>query len=240
MRQYIQLRERGRNRDAAIQFLRPHLDTLPAATQHEMVRQIGLYERDQPVEAEQGARSGASQIGGAFETSYGGVRSPGVICPRCSELNSPDTMFCIRCGCFLQMNTQAFETMRLLDGNTPALDEYFDPNAVLIITIPRAEQHLTVRPQVLGHELIIGRTDGTKQPDIDLTPMQGAELGVSRRHLSITYHPEHHTLVVNDLKSANGTFINAQRLYPNETRTLRQSDELRLGRLVMRVGFKVG
>jgi len=40
-----------------------------------------------------------------------------------------------------------------------------------------------------------------------------------------------------DLGSANGSFLNGQRLYPNEKRIVRDSDELRLGRLVMRVRF---
>ena len=37
--------------------------------------------------------------------------------------------------------------------------------------------------------------------------------------------------------SANSTYLNGQRLLPSEPRILRDNDELRLGRLVIRVTF---
>jgi pSer/pThr/pTyr-binding forkhead associated (FHA) protein len=61
------------------------------------------------------------------------------------------------------------------------------------------------------------------------------EQGVSRRHLSITR--DHDTVTVTDLGSANHTYLNGQRLIPFEHRILRDNDELRLGRLVIRVAF---
>jgi predicted component of type VI protein secretion system len=40
-----------------------------------------------------------------------------------------------------------------------------------------------------------------------------------------------------DLNSPNFTFLNNQKLIPNQSRILRDGDEIRLGRLVMTVQF---
>jgi pSer/pThr/pTyr-binding forkhead associated (FHA) protein len=39
------------------------------------------------------------------------------------------------------------------------------------------------------------------------------------------------------MNSANGTFVNGQRLHPQEVRVLRHGDELRLGRMVFQTLF---
>jgi len=46
------------------------------------------------------------------------------------------------------------------------------------------------------------------------------------------------TLVITDLDSNNGTYINESRLYPYEIRVLHNGDELRLGKLTMKITFK--
>jgi pSer/pThr/pTyr-binding forkhead associated (FHA) protein len=40
-----------------------------------------------------------------------------------------------------------------------------------------------------------------------------------------------------DRASANGTFVNGQRLHRNEVRVLRNGDDIRLGRLVLSAKF---
>ncbi|NLF75923.1 MAG: FHA domain-containing protein, partial [Chloroflexi bacterium] len=68
-----------------------------------------------------------------------------------------------------------------------------------------------------------------------LSPYDALEKGVSRRHMMVSR--EHDTVAVMDLGSANSTYLNGQRLLPSEPRILRDNDELRLGRLVIRVTF---
>jgi pSer/pThr/pTyr-binding forkhead associated (FHA) protein len=46
------------------------------------------------------------------------------------------------------------------------------------------------------------------------------------------------TVVIVDLDSVNHTYINGQRLHPKEVRVLRDGDELRLGKLSIKVTFK--
>jgi len=83
----------------------------------------------------------------------------------------------------------------------------------------------------------LGRTD-TKTgdaPDVKLDAYGAGEAGVSRRHAALSF--ENGVLKVMDLGSANATYINGQKLFPNQPRILRDGDELRLGRMVIRVQF---
>jgi len=86
-----------------------------------------------------------------------------------------------------------------------------------------------------GTEIVLGRID-LANPDMsrfDLTRFGGHERGVSREHALLRYTNEDFT--VTDLKSANGTSVNGQRLRPNEQRVLKDGDELMLGSLVVRI-----
>ncbi|MDW8172573.1 MAG: FHA domain-containing protein [Anaerolineae bacterium] len=97
---------------------------------------------------------------------------------------------------------------------------------------------MTISPD---KRLVFGRSDNdqsSSKPDIDLSPFGALEKGVSRRHAII--EPNEDTLMIMDIGSSNGTFLNGQRLLPNQPRVLRDGDEIRLGRLVAHIYFKVG
>lgn len=89
----------------------------------------------------------------------------------------------------------------------------------------------------ISDQLVLGRFDvETKQvPDVGLDDYNAQDLGVSRRHAAILI--EDNALKVMDLGSANATYMNGQKLVAHQARILRDGDELRLGRLVMRVHF---
>lgn len=78
--------------------------------------------------------------------------------------------------------------------------------------------------EIAGSELVIGRAS-----DTDVT-LQDAN--VSRRHASIR-RLEDGSLELRDLGSANGTFVNGERV---ETHVLRGGEQLQLGDTVMHVG----
>jgi pSer/pThr/pTyr-binding forkhead associated (FHA) protein len=90
----------------------------------------------------------------------------------------------------------------------------------------------------LSKELNIGRLDAASAtfPDLDLTSYDGLEKGVSRRHAKITRQGEE--ILIEDLGSVNGTFLNGQRLTPYLQHPLVSGDEVQLGKLVIRVGFE--
>ena len=87
-------------------------------------------------------------------------------------------------------------------------------------------------------ELVIGRFDPTTRvsPDVDLQNFEATEKGVSRRHASIVRRDG--ALHVVDLGTPNGTYLNGQRLIPNQARVLRDGDDVRLGHLVLQVKFE--
>lgn len=113
---------------------------------------------------------------------------------------------------------------------------HFDETMTLLIEIPDQMQPFElVIPQ--RDEIIIGRSapDSILLPDIDMTNLPGHITGVSRMHAAIRRNKG--SLVITDLGSKNGTFINGQRLLPQEIRVLRDGDELKIANLSMRIYF---
>lgn len=164
-------------------------------------------------------------------------------CPHCRKPNKSTDVFCYACGEFLRKDTSSsFDTRRFEDvnGTIPSAD-YFGDDSILILVVSGAKDNdrFKIRPQEYRHEVVIGRSDGgTMTPDIDLARHDGGNLGVSRLHVALQYNSRNNILSISDMKSANGTFVNGQKLYPQEVRVLRHGDELRLGRMLLRVYFE--
>ncbi len=99
--------------------------------------------------------------------------------------------------------------------------------------------YLTVRNTALSipdaTQAIIGRADPVSgvYPDIDLASYGALEQGVGRRHLRISM--QHGQIMAEDLDSTNGSYLNGQRLLAHTAQPLKNGDELRLGRLALRV-----
>lgn len=161
-------------------------------------------------------------------------------CPNCGKTNGPTDVFCAHCGQFLQTSKSHYQTTKFetTDQLLPA-DDYFGPESSLVLRLRDSDQVYTVRPQDFRHELVVGRGDGgTMKPDIDLAIHNASDKGVSRLHLSLRFNAKHNTLSASDMNSANGSFINGQRLHPQEIRVLHHGDELRLGRMKFLVEFQ--
>ena len=164
-------------------------------------------------------------------------------CPNCGKASDDGESYCYACGHILPQGLQELvNTTARLDSPYEDLPPqrrwgtaYFDSRSQVSFTFRDSGEIL--RFPVMG-ELIIGRRheeEDVEQPDIDLTPFGGVEKGVSRRHLALVR--QHDTIGIVDLGSANSTYLNGQRILPSERRILRDGDELRLGRLVIRISF---
>jgi hypothetical protein len=70
---------------------------------------------------------------------------------------------------------------------------------------------------------------GNKRPDLDLALYSGDEKGVSRRHAMLC--PEFDSLMLVDLYSTNGTWLNNVRLEPHRPHALSNGDIVSLGLL---------
>lgn len=77
--------------------------------------------------------------------------------------------------------------------------------------------------------LLIGRTKGLAQVDINLTPYSGAKAGVSRQHARLTAQDK--LWLLTDLGSTNGTYVNEVKLIPGMSVRLNHGDEIRFGGL---------
>jgi hypothetical protein len=249
--EYARMRENGLDAKAALYALRVYIEPLSKQDKEHLAQQVRTWEssgnttktesRLKPLQPAASQKSPAIRKIGADDTNAAQQNATWVACPNCGKANQKHEVFCYACGQLLEPARGAFDTKHFADTD-PALvsEDYFGADSVLMLRVRGSSVSYETRPQLRDHEVFIGRSasGSAMAPDIDLASQNGGELGVSRLHASLKYDPEHNTLQIADLGSANGTFINGQRLHPKEIRVLRHGDELRLGKLVLKVTFR--
>jgi len=154
-----------------------------------------------------------------------------------------NTIFCNNCGCYLLKDeNKGTETLKedeidydsyaQMSRQMPAsLAEPVQPVTLQFII---TEQHRTIETD-LEREIIIGRTDtaSTAFPTVDLSVTGPMAKSVSRRHARIIKRDRE--IVLEDLGSTNGTFINDKKLAPFLPVTLNTGDQLHFGRVSLKV-----
>jgi pSer/pThr/pTyr-binding forkhead associated (FHA) protein len=79
----------------------------------------------------------------------------------------------------------------------------------------------------------IGRADD-KPVDIDLEDQEPPDrVWCSRQHACISFEADQ--LTIEDLNSANGTYVNRARIYPGQKRSLAVSDIIQIGNVQLKV-----
>src|SRR5207237_2438739 len=79
----------------------------------------------------------------------------------------------------------------------------------------------------------IGRAD-EKPVDIDLEDQEPPDrIWCSRQHACIKF--ENNEITLEDLNSANGTYLNRNRIYPGQPKTLVPNDIIQIGNVQMKV-----
>lgn len=169
------------------------------------------------------------------------------ICPVCKHKNELEAVFCSRCGTSLadpfadpgaktrtdDMPAHAAETIQ-----EPALKGKFGeavaPAEGIAIFLEGIKDPVFVDSR---GEFVIGRkSDTTSEGLFDLSPFGGYHLGLSRRHAVI--RRMEHGYELRDLGSANGTWLNGERLVPHTPYPLPSSAHLRLGRMRLFVLYR--
>ncbi len=86
-------------------------------------------------------------------------------------------------------------------------------------------------------EIIIGRRPRPEDPpvSIDLEKYQGHELGVSRQHAMLKVFRG--ALILVDLDSVNGTFVNEQRAMPLKRYAILDKSNIRVGGVTVKLRF---
>ena len=92
-----------------------------------------------------------------------------------------------------------------------------------------------ILPLASRNEFILGRLtdDSPILPDIDLTPYRASASGVSRLHAVIKR--KGNKVMVMDLSSSNGTYINGRRIQSDVDERLKHGDILALGTLQIQI-----
>jgi len=233
---YIQMRSSGLETKDALKNLRQHIDALPRLEREALALQMRHWERNHQLNVLPNEESTVP-----LEPPVAPATAPWVACPACGKKNRRHEVFCYSCGHLLQPPYKdGLETRQFADASSQRFSsDYFGEDSVLVLIVRDTSQRFEVRPQLRPHEIIVGRSaDGsTIIPDVDLAPAQAAAMGVSRLHLAVQFDRSTNALHVHDLDSANGSYLNGQRLHPREVRVLRSGDELRLSRLVLEVHF---
>jgi serine/threonine protein kinase len=87
----------------------------------------------------------------------------------------------------------------------------------------------------LNREYMIGRRHRTQPilPDIDLTPFNAYEWGISRLHASLNVMKDQ--VNITDIGSSNGTWYAGKRLPPNKPQELNHGDLIHLGKLKIQI-----
>ena len=163
-----------------------------------------------------------------------------IICPNCQHKNLDGTVFCTECGAQLS-GIQPIVTQNISADNIPAMERKRTAN------FPKdldtwASLHLLDSGHILPlgdrTEFTLGRVSEAQpiMPDIDLTPYQAYANGVSRLHAVLKR--EGSRVLVMDLGSSNGTYLNGKRLTPNVDQTLSHGDMLALGKLKIQILLK--
>jgi pSer/pThr/pTyr-binding forkhead associated (FHA) protein len=90
----------------------------------------------------------------------------------------------------------------------------------------------------LDEEIIFGRSadQSFDKQIIDLSGFKAHEAGVSRQHAALQRN-ENNQIVLIDLDSSNGTFLNGERLIPMHAYLVENGDEIGLAHLTLIIDF---
>ena len=165
------------------------------------------------------------------------------VCPVCKTKNEIGAVVCRNCGAplddpFLDPGAKTKTTdMEALSPETVskwAIKETALPNTGLSIYVEG--QAKPVHMDSDG-EFVLGRKVGaTSEGLLDLAPLGGYHLGLSRRHALIRRTEHGYELL--DLGSVNGTWLNEERLVPHKAYPLTSGSFLRLGRMRLYVVYR--
>ncbi len=163
-------------------------------------------------------------------------------CRDCGASQYEGTLYCSECGRELVQDSKlATDVLPFsefahkpppppvteLEVTTPTHDSQ------ITFVIPSSRHRYTIP---LEKEINIGRAFEDNLTNLDLTKDNGIELGVSRSHAVLQWSNQ--GIVIMDLGSTNGTFLNNHHLPANKPYPIQSGDELRFGELLIHIFFE--
>ena len=167
-------------------------------------------------------------------------------CPFCQATHVANTLFCSECGAYLRQDegrqTDPLDTTDMGWVEVTIPDEPDVSVPTKLDTSPKAiqikigsEKRELQLP--LTKAIHLGRVDPASNvfPEICVSNEDDAVKTVSRRHARIL--KQSGTVVIEDLASVNGTFVNGKRLDPYLPEPIRDGDVIYLGRVLLEIRF---
>lgn len=167
-----------------------------------------------------------------------------IACAECGAEHFPGALFCDQCGAAVHPAARA-HAARAARVERPAVvetppaprrpDTLTPPKGLTLpelrVTVVHRRHVLTIRSAVIH----IGRADPEAgfNPELDLTPFDGLERGVSRRHATIQWAEG--GLVLIDQHSSNGTWLEGVRLVAGYAYQMPPQATIRFGDLVVQL-----
>jgi hypothetical protein len=168
-----------------------------------------------------------------------------IVCPNCQHQEYSGALFCSKCGAQFVQPQGSGSTTAIYTSIPDAATKLQPPP---FPTPPKELQDAEIALSVLGsdeliflhsrEEFSLGRATAGQPiiPDIDLTPYNAYETGVSRLHSSLNISDR--PITIQDLGSVNGTRVNGKKLAPHSKTSLSNGDILTLGKLKLQILIK--
>jgi hypothetical protein len=164
-------------------------------------------------------------------------------CPVCKRSNELEAIFCEQCGAKLddpfldpgaKTKTTDMPALSVDSVRVWSVDERAVPESGIAFYVKGS-----FRPSYLDTrgEFVLGRKVGnTSEGLLDLAPLGGYHLGLSRRHAFVKRIDDGYEVL--DLGSINGTWLNGEKLVPHKIYPLVSGSHLRLGQLQLFVLYR--
>jgi hypothetical protein len=163
-----------------------------------------------------------------------------IICPNCQHKEMSGSVYCSKCGAQLIDITVATHKIHTAEARQVAQSDTKS-------TLPPPPAHLQswislnmiesgqILPLADRNEFSLGRSAEGQPivPDVDLSPYNAYANGVSRLHAVLKLITDH--IVIMDLGSSNGTYLNGNRLSPYVENAIAHGDVISLGKLKIQV-----
>ncbi len=169
-------------------------------------------------------------------------------CQFCQTVHVDNTIFCSECGYYLLENTgretDPLDTIEVREEeeNRPASApdmasslQRGGESLAIRLKIGSSQREVEMPLSVITH---LGRVDAASSvfPEVDLSDDSDVSHGVSRRHARIL--KQGGMVVIEDMGSINGTYVNGKRLDPYLPEVLNDGDTLQLGKLKIEVKIR--
>jgi hypothetical protein len=164
-----------------------------------------------------------------------------IICPNCQNKEMSGAIYCSKCGAQLvEMGVATHkihtaETRREVERTTGHVQTPPPPVSMQSWISLHIIESGQILPLADRTEFTLGRSAEGQPivPDVDLSPYNAYANGVSRLHAAIKLIKNQ--VVIVDLGSSNGTFLNGTRLSPYTESPVSHGDVVYLGKLKIQV-----